>query len=422
MHRPAIRRACLAIVLAVVASAPRADEPIANPTFRDADGDGRPDGWELDTFVMETFRGVPCLSLKMPRKDKSSFTGRATTAFAGPEGFYRVTVEYLDEKDGVSKGKLLVNGAVRHIWNFDGTFGDCWREEVIDDVELRPGDRITFLGRDNPTEYCRVRRIAVAPSPSPPTGTALEQLRTPPTIGRAAEGPLVPLAAHRDLSADESRPESRPLVIGGPILFLTAPDRPVAFELALNQPRNPAWSFAFHGAGATGRGKPAVTMKDVPLLHEPETGIATIRLRPEKPGLHEIRAPQGFWQADVPHVLAVQADAADPVVGAGTGLFYFFVPKGTRAFGAGGYCNGGYIAEVTVRAPDGRLVVRMDVPNDAAQGIPVRVSPGEDDAVWSLAVAGVSPKIRLVGVPAFVATHPRHLLVPEPCISGDAAR
>jgi hypothetical protein len=405
----------LLVALPTAAAAPAANT-IENPTFADADGDGKPDGWEMETFILEKFRGTNCLSMKMPRKDKSAFTGKVTTGFKGPEGFYRVTVEYLDEKDGVSKGKLLVNGDVRHIWNFDGTFGDCWRQEVVENVELKPGDTITFWGRDNPTEYCRVRKLSVEPSPQSPTGAALEELRTKPVIGEAASGPLVPLAAHRDLSAEESRPESRPLILGGPILFLAAPDRPVAFELTLNQPRTPTWSFGFHGAGATGRGKPKTVVKDAALPYDPATSVATIRPVPEKEGLHELRAPQGYWSSETPHVLAVEGKAGDSITGAGNGVFYFFVPAGTKAFGIGGYCNGGYIAEVTVRAPDGRLAVRMDVPNDAAEGIPVRVRPGEDDAVWSVGLTGVSPKIRLVGVPPFVATHPRHLLVPEPCL------
>lgn len=406
-------------LLALAAGMPAsAEDAIQNPSFSDADGDGKPDGWELETFVIENYRGVTCLSMKMPRKDKSPFTGKATTAFRGPKGFYRVTVEYLDEKDGVSKGKILVNDAVRHIWNFDGTFGDCWREEVIENIELAPGDKLTLWGRDNPSEYCRVRKLVVAPSPNPPTGATLEELRTPPTFGKAAVGPLVPLAAHRDLSADETRPESRPLILGGPILFLATPERAPVFDLSLNQPRTPRWSLGFHGEGATGRGKPTLSVKDEPLPYDAATGVATIRPRIEKAGLHEVRASQGYWSADVPHSLAVDGGAGDPMIAEGNGSFYFFVPGGTKAFGVGGYCNGGYIAEVSVRAPDGRLALLMDVPSDAADGIPVRVRAGEDDAIWSVGVTGVSPRIRLVGVPPFIATHPRHLLVPEPCLEG----
>ncbi|NDC64203.1 MAG: hypothetical protein EBZ59_09530, partial [Planctomycetia bacterium] len=157
--------AILGLLAAAVVGPPcnaHGGEPLlADPSFADADGDGRPDGWEVKTFVMENFRGVRCLSMKVPRKDKSSFIGEVSGTFRGPAGFYRVTVGYLDENDGVSKAKLLVNGAVRHIWNFDGTFGDCWREEVIDNVELKPGDTVTLWGRDNPTEYFRIRSLAV---------------------------------------------------------------------------------------------------------------------------------------------------------------------------------------------------------------------------------------------------------------------
>lgn len=384
---------------------------IDNPTFRDGDGDGKPDGWDIKTYVLEDFRGVKCLSMKVPRKDKSSFTGEASAAFHGPEGYYRVTVSYLDEKDGVSKAKLLVNGTVVHIWNFDGTFGDCWRDEAIDNVALKPGDTITLRGRDNPSEYCRIRALRVEPSPNPPSPREIEERAHPPVIADVVYGPLVALRDFRDLADQEDRPEYRPLVLGGGILLLRGEREDVRLGLTLNQPRMPKYSVVFRGAGTN-----SVLIRDADLPCDPGTGEASIRLPEGPPGLYEISAAQGYWSVDRPHVLGVSARAGDSVRAAGVGAFYFFVPRGTPAFGIGAYCNGGYIAEVAVRAPDGSLVTRMDVPNDAAQGIPIRVRAGQDGRVWSVSVSGVSPRIRLCGVPPCLATHPRHLLVPRECM------
>jgi len=424
--RPPLRRSGFRIVRLLAAlwllttglSAADPDDSrfLPNPSFADADGDGKPDGWETKTFILEKFRGTSCLSMKMPRKDKSSFTGKASGTFRGPAGFYRVTVGYLDEKDGVSKAKLLVNGDVRHIWNFDGTFGDCWREEIIENVELKPGDAVTLWGRDNPTEYCRIRSLSVAPTPVPPTPEELAERRTPPVIADFEPGPLVPLAVHRDLAAENGRPESRPLILGGPILFLASDDPTVAFNLVLDQPRTPVYSYGCHGPDATGRERITFSIKDAPLAFDASTNEATIRPPAGGKGLCELRAPQGHWEADVPHVLAVQGRSGDSVTAAGTGLFYFFVPRGTQALGVGAYCYGDSIAEVTVRGPDGMLIERMDVPKNAEQGLLIRVRSGQDDAVWSVTVAGVSPRIRICGVPPYVATHPRHLLVPKNCL------
>jgi hypothetical protein len=389
---------------------------ISNPAFLDANADGKPEGWEIKTYVIETNRGTRCLSMKILRKDKSSLIGQASTIFQGPEGYYRVTVSYLDEKDGVSKAKLLVNGAVIHIWDFDGTFGDCWRDEVVENVALKPGDTLLFWGRDSPSEYCRIRSITVAPSPTPPTLQEIEEREHPPVVPETVYGPLVSLGQFRDLSAEDKRPEYRPLIMG-PMLFLGKGREKTELELTLNQPRDPRYSLAYLGPEATGREKGEPLVADAELAYDPGTDVAVIRPPSEKPGLYSIRGPNGYWASDVPHVLAVETQPKDNLRSGGTGPFYFFVPKGTKAFGVGGYSNGGYIAEVAVRAPDGSLVTKRDVPHESPQGILIRVRPGQDDRAWSVTVSGVSPRIRLCGVPPYLATHPRYLLVPRECLT-----
>ncbi|NUN94102.1 MAG: hypothetical protein HUU04_10025 [Verrucomicrobiae bacterium] len=409
--------ACAFLLFGVGRGAAAAAEMLPNPTLEDRDGDGKPDGWEIKTYVIEKFRNVSCLSMKIPRKDKSSKIGEATTVFSGPEGWYRVTVRYLDESDGISKGKLLVNDKIVHIWDFDGTFGDCWRDEVIENVELKPGDKLTFWGRDSPSEYCRIRSISVVPSPKPPTAEEIAELRTPPEIPDVDFGPLVALRDYRDLSADEDRPEYRPLVFRGPVLFLASGRGKTSLELTLNQPRDPKYTLFYHGPLSTGRDKAAPLIQDEPLPYDPGTQIAVIRPPGAEAGLYEVRAAQGYWSSETPHVFAVEARARDSVVGAGHGSFYFFVPKGARAFEVGAWCYGGYVAEVTLHAPDGTLVTRMDVPEKAPEGLLIRVRPGQDDRAWSVSFTGVTPRIRLRGVPPYLATHPRHLLVPKECVA-----
>ncbi len=392
---------------------------LANPDFTDSDGDGIPDGWELKTYILEDFKGIRCLSMKFPRDSKSPLEGEASTMFEGPEGFYQVRISYLDEFDGVSKAKLLVNGEVRWIWNFDNTFGDVWREEVIENVELKPGDRITFRGRDNPSEYCRIRSIRVDPSPNPPTAIELEERRNPPDIAEKDYGPLVALRDVRDLSSYKRRPEYRPLLSdrGSPLLVLKKAGEEAELKVAIYRPKNPRYKVTYHGAAATGRDQTATPVAEGDLPFDEIDSSATISLPVHEEGLFEVRGPTGYVTGDPPHVLLAQAAAGEKNRGEATGGFYFFVPRGTTAFGIGAHCMGDYIAEVTIYAPDGSLVTQMDVPKGSPQGIPIRVREGQDDAIWALNVSGVAPVIRLSGIPPYLATHPRHLLVPAECVA-----
>ena len=392
---------------------------VANPDFTDADGDGRPEGWEIKTYILENMRGVPCLSMKFPRHNDRSLEGEAAMVFEGPAGFYRVTVRYLDEFDGVSKAKLLVNGETVHIWSFDGTFGDCWRDEVIENVELAPGNKVALLVRDNPSEYGRIRSFNIEPSPVPPTAEELAERRTPPVIEDKEFGPLVPLRDHRDLAAYLRRPEYRPLLAGrgSPLLVLQPGGEAAVLDLEIERPKNPLYAVHYHGGGATGRGEPLESGEEAPLPYDEQNATARIDEPFSRPGLYEVSVPKTYVRGSVPHVLAAQAGPEDKGRGGAQGGFYFFVPKGTKAFGVGAYSPGDRRAEVAVYAPDGSLVTRQEVPKEADRGIPIRVRPGQDDAVWVLNVTGISPVIRLCGVPPYLATHPRHLLVPAECVA-----
>ncbi len=393
---------------------------LANPDFADADGDGIPDGWAIKTYILEDFTGTRCLSMKFSRHSDMPLEGEASTTFEGPEGFYRVTISYLDEFDGVSKAKFLVNEQLLRVWNFDSTFGDVWRDEVIENVALKPGDRITFRGRDNPSEYCRIRSIHVEPSPNPPTAIELEEQRNPPLIEEKDFGPLVALRDVRDLSAEKRRPEFRPLFSGrnASILVLKKAGEEAALELEIDRPKNPQYSVVYHGTAATGRDQTGTPIAQGDLLFDENDSTATISLPTDKEGLFQVTGPTTYLAGDPPpHVLLAQASAGEKNRGGATGGFYFFVPRGTKAFGIGAYSTGNRTAEVTVHAPDGSLVTQMDVPKDAPQGIPIRVRPGQDDAIWTLNVSGIAPLIRLSGIPPYLATHPRYLLVPKETVA-----
>ena len=389
---------------------------IANPTFQDGNGDGLPDGWEMKTFVIESWKkSQPCISMNIPRKDKTPFTGEMSTVFPGPAGFYRITVNYLDEWDGISKAKLLVNGKILHIWNFDGTFADCWRDEVIENVELAAGDRITLWGRDNPSEYCRIRSITAEPSPNPPTAAELEEMRNPPSVGDARLAPLVSLAEQRDIAALERKPEYAPLITGGSLRFLSKGNETVQIHLRFQPFRmEPAYSLLFFGAEAAGLEKGTIIL-DHRNISTGGDGETVLVLKTAEPGLYglEIHGSNFHVEMDLPHVFPAPSPGKNATLLRSTGTFYFFIPRHVTAFGIGAFPNGDYVGEVTVRDPEGALVTRMDVPKTAPYGIPIRIRPGQDGQVWSVRIEGVSPVIRLFGVPPYLARHPRYLLIPE---------
>jgi hypothetical protein len=89
---------------------------------------------------------------------------------------------------------------------------------------------------------------------------------------------------------------------------------------------------------------------------------------------------------------------------------YFFVPKGTRHFVVG-FPGGGTINAIALRTADGQAVVEQKR-LVAGDELSVRVPPGKDGAVWSLAFTGVRVTVELYGVPPFLARHPAELIMP----------
>ncbi|MEW6357616.1 MAG: hypothetical protein AB1696_14895 [Planctomycetota bacterium] len=94
--------------------------------------------------------------LKAPKE-----TGRATAAFPGPKGRYRVTVSYLDENDGRGRFELDVDGKRIGEWN-NHADDNAWHTYASPAVELSPGAKVTVAGRQDGGEYARIRQVIIA--------------------------------------------------------------------------------------------------------------------------------------------------------------------------------------------------------------------------------------------------------------------
>ncbi|NOZ20121.1 MAG: hypothetical protein GXP25_03430 [Planctomycetes bacterium] len=91
----------------------------------------------------------------------SQGTGRATAAFSGPAGEYRVTVSYLDENDGQGRFELEVNGKRIGEWR-NNADDNAWHRYVSPAVQLQPGAKVTVVGRQGGGEYARIRQVKIS--------------------------------------------------------------------------------------------------------------------------------------------------------------------------------------------------------------------------------------------------------------------
>ena len=91
---------------------------------------------------------------------KSSGTGTASGTFTGATGTYWLDVDWLNENDGVSTIKVLVNGAVVESWT--GTGGNNSLETTRVGLNLQAGDTISLQGIKNEGEYARIDKIALS--------------------------------------------------------------------------------------------------------------------------------------------------------------------------------------------------------------------------------------------------------------------
>ncbi|MEM7767127.1 MAG: hypothetical protein AAF253_06525, partial [Pseudomonadota bacterium] len=90
-------------------------------------------------------------------------SGSGTGSFSGATGNYDLTVNYLDENDGVSTFRLLVNGAVLDTWQGLGggsATGTAATREI--NVDLNDGDTISLEGVRSDGEAARIDSVDIA--------------------------------------------------------------------------------------------------------------------------------------------------------------------------------------------------------------------------------------------------------------------
>ncbi|KCZ64445.1 hypothetical protein L53_16540 [Hyphomonas sp. L-53-1-40] len=90
---------------------------------------------------------------------KSSGTGTASGRFVGAAGTYDVSVDYINENDGVASFEIFVNGGSRGSWS--GVGGDNALETMTFQLELATGDEITLQGIQHAGEYARIDKLSI---------------------------------------------------------------------------------------------------------------------------------------------------------------------------------------------------------------------------------------------------------------------
>jgi hypothetical protein len=145
----------------------------------------------------------------------------------------------------------------------------------------------------------------------------------------------------------------------------------------------------------------------------------TVEATAFRDGVYQLRAgSEGVWfhvLIDNPHVAAVAPFSLiwqiEP--------FYFYVPRGTKAFHIAIAATGvSEDAWLQVYAPDGRAVVDKADAFDKRMTFPITVPPDADGKVWRLEIKqpewGNLEDVRLScdGIPPYFATHPDRLVVP----------
>ncbi len=396
-------------------AASRAEGLIRNPTFQDADGDGKPEGWELDTFLVDRHRRGPeqgrvsNLSLKVPREKEYPVEGTATTTFQGPEGWYTIVVKYLDETDGISKARVLVNDEEAAYWKFDSIFRTRRRTKRIPGVRLKDGDRITIWGRDDHTEYCRVISLDVEPGEPPAEGTGVDISEI---VEREYSGDLVALRDHvRFADRTGSVPSSYERPVGVPRgnqvwLVYARAGEPLVFKVTSADRRRDA-KFAYSVlrlGGESDLAKGELSLKpgcsELVKAELPEPGVYRIELGRchvdffGRPAVLEVPPRKGVWGKNWQG--------------------YFFVPAGTRAFAVTYRALGGRTSELTVKDGAGKIRFQGILP--PGEPALVRVPEGSDGAAWYLRGRGNTPTLMLRGVPPYLAGLPENLLVPKECL------
>ena len=205
MQRHPIRHALTALGLAATLCGTAPAAPVQQLDFTTEQA-MKQSGAEIVNYVFEPQRrgkGRGRLSLKpyqasLPGGEREKVEGTVRFTFDGRPGHYTIETSYRDERDGSAPFELKVDGEVVDAWRGDGLFTDYWRTRRSEGVKLEPGAVVEVIGRNDNTDYARLRSIVVLPGEAGEgdTGQAIE------VAERDWSRDLVSLAGRLDLPDD----------------------------------------------------------------------------------------------------------------------------------------------------------------------------------------------------------------------------
>jgi len=100
---------------------------------------------------------------------KATGTGTASGEFVGAAGTYDLAIDFENESDGASIYEVFVNGVSKGSW--DGAGGSDTLETVTFQIDLAPGDAISFQGTQESGEYARIDRLSIVSAGGAPLNT-----------------------------------------------------------------------------------------------------------------------------------------------------------------------------------------------------------------------------------------------------------
>ncbi len=117
----------------------------------------------LDGFALVKRSGREVLQL-----GEQAPSGKARLIFDGETARYDIAISYLDEFDGASQLRMLLNGRPLGEFTFDATKGqsqeaDRFLQKQIAGVDVQRHSRLVLEGKKDGEEYCRVEQVTFKP-------------------------------------------------------------------------------------------------------------------------------------------------------------------------------------------------------------------------------------------------------------------
>lgn len=396
------------------AAAPKAPapKPTANPNVRRLEftaqnTTGDKSVWTLVNYQVEGQQNavIGLKGYQASKHTEAPVSGSATTVFSGPEGYYTLTAEFLDEPDGASRMTMSVDGKEVSVWTADGIFVQYTRRQVVPHVRLVAGSKITLSATTSQTEYARFRALEIAP------GTAPEPQKAVTVETPQYSNDLVCLG---DYAAFGDRDE-------------TFPERRENWPFDGRTPTQPSAYYFRATKGEVFRGEitawPRATDEqpygwsirkwpgDAPALESGKLMIgpgerAAMQFTAPEEGVYEFSA--GGSVRGLTHGLARRQGFR------GAANWFFYVPKGTRAFCIEAAAIGKRRTGAAVKDSEGRIVWRGEIESGGKQE--VVVPPEQAGKAWFIVYSTIEPIVKLQGVPPWCALTPSGLLVPKECL------